>query len=462
MPLHRCLRSDAAATVATIAFTAVAFMLPALWNGSPLFYWDSVDYIHLPFSWDLPVYRTMPYGLFMGIARLTGTLWTIIAVQSLLAAYLLHEVLAVFAPGAHRRLLLVLCPPLVLLSGLPWMAGQIMPDVFCGLVVLAIATLAFPDSTLSIKRRLGVAALLVLATTLHTSYIAVGAGLLIVLALAGWCLRRQWPAIRPRLVLPGAAIGIAILSIAAIHWVSVGRPFVTQPSAVLWLARMVQDGTAQHFLDDNCKRGDEYRLCTLSGKLPSTANEFLWDYGGTPQQLYGSWEKMRPEARRIVQKSLRDYPWLHVKAAALLTMEQLFRFKTGDGVRNSIGWLLGGTLLKYYPDEYAPWQASHQMRGDGIDFTAINKIQVPVQALAQLLLLGLVIIAYRRRDRLTLILASVTIIALLGNAFVCGALSNPNDRYQNRLVWIAIVALAVGVHRVRANAGDVTPTAPSL
>lgn len=453
MHLHPRSLPSFAASAATIAITTLALMLPALWNGSPLFYWDSVDYIHLPYSWDLPVYRTMPYGLFSGIARLTGSLWAIVVVQSLLAAYMLHETLAVFAPGAHRRLLLVLCPLLLVLTGLPWMTGQIMPDAFSGIVVLAIAALAFAADALSVKRRLAVVLILVIATTLHTSYIAVSAGLLIVLAVGGWGIRHHWPALRPRLVLPIAALALALVSVATIHWVTVGRPFVTQPSAVLWLARMVQDGVAQRFLDDNCKRGDEYRLCALSGKLPRTANAFLWDYGGAPLQLYGSWEKMRPEARRIVQKSLRDYPWLHVKAAAQLTLEQLYRFKTGDGVSKSMGWLLGGTILKYYPAEYEPWRSSHQMRGDGIDFTAINKIHVPAQAIAQLLLIGLVVVAYRRRDRLTFALAAMTIIALLGNAFVCGALSNPNDRYQNRLAWLAVVVLVVGVHRNRQSAG---------
>jgi hypothetical protein len=37
-------------------------------------------------------------------------------------------------------------------------------------------------------------------------------------------------------------------------------------------------------------------------------------------------------------------------------------------------------------------------------------------------------------------------IALLGNAFICGALSNPHDRYQGRLAWLA--PLVVGMATV--------------
>ncbi len=447
MSLPRRLVPEAVLSMATIATTALILTLPALWNGSPFFYWDSVDYVHLSFTWDLPVYRTMPYGLFTGISRPLGTLWTVAAVQALLVAYILHETLAVFTPGAERRLLLLISLPLLLLTGLPWLTGQIMPDAFSGLVVLGILTLAFSDK--SLPRRLGVAAVLVLATTLHTTHIAVGSGLIIVLAAFGWWFRRRWPAIRPRFLLPFCALAVGILSIAAIHWVTVGRPFVTQPSAVLWLGRLVQDGIAQRFLEDNCKRGDEYKLCKLKGKLPKTANSFLWDWGGAPLQVYGGWEKMRPEARRIVEKTLRDYPWLHVKAVVSLTLEQLSRFKTGDGIQNSMKWLLQDVLQKYYPSDVAAWSTSQQMSKPGISFQMINKLQVPAMGLAQLMIVGLAIIAYRRRDRLRFLLATLTVIALLGNGFVCGALSNPNDRYQNRLAWLALVVLAVGAYRWR-------------
>ena len=38
-------------------------------------------------------------------------------------------------------------------------------------------------------------------------------------------------------------------------------------------------------------------------------------------------------------------------------------------------------------------------------------------------------------------LAATSALALLANAFVCGALSNPHDRYGARLVWLAAFAV---------------------
>jgi hypothetical protein len=53
----------------------------------------------------------------------------------------------------------------------------------------------------------------------------------------------------------------------------------------------------------------------------------------------------------------------------------------------------------------------------------------------------------RRLDEFTLFIATVS-LALLGNAFVCGVISGPHDRYGSRLVWIAtFVVLMAGARR---------------
>jgi hypothetical protein len=33
------------------------------------------------------------------------------------------------------------------------------------------------------------------------------------------------------------------------------------------------------------------------------------------------------------------------------------------------------------------------------------------------------------------------LIALLGNALVCGATSGPHDRYQGRLIWVPVLVM---------------------
>src|SRR5262245_24753169 len=54
-------------------------------------------------------------------------------------------------------------------------------------------------------------------------------------------------------------------------------------------------------------------------------------------------------------------------------------------------------------------------------------------------LLPLLLLAGRRRRELAPLaaLAATVLLALLINAFACGALSNPHNRYGARLIWLA-------------------------
>jgi glycerol uptake facilitator-like aquaporin len=63
-------------------------------------------------------------------------------------------------------------------------------------------------------------------------------------------------------------------------------------------------------------------------------------------------------------------------------------------------------------------------------------------------------------------LTGTAMLALLGNAVVCGAISNPHDRYGARIVWIAafivLLALARAVEQVRRARSRQLPHAEPL
>jgi hypothetical protein len=44
-------------------------------------------------------------------------------------------------------------------------------------------------------------------------------------------------------------------------------------------------------------------------------------------------------------------------------------------------------------------------------------------------------------------LAGTVAVAILANAFACGALSGPHDRYGARMVWIAAFTAAIAIPR---------------
>jgi hypothetical protein len=73
-----------------------------------------------------------------------------------------------------------------------------------------------------------------------------------------------------------------------------------------------------------------------------------------------------------------------------------------------------------------------------------------------ILLIGILADAALRRglDDIAL-LAGTVALALVGNAFLCGVLSGPHDRYGARMVWIA--TLTVLIAAVRRFAGRDEP-----
>jgi hypothetical protein len=75
----------------------------------------------------------------------------------------------------------------------------------------------------------------------------------------------------------------------------------------------------------------------------------------------------------------------------------------------------------------------------------VNWLHVPVAALAMLALPLLALACWRRR-RLREMAGLVLIgAALIGNAVICGVLSNPNGRYESRIVWLAVFALFLAI-----------------
>ena len=122
-----------------IAAMAVLLLLPALANGLPLMFPDSGAYLGVAWAQLWPVDRSGFYGiLFKPFAALpTGPgLWLPVIFQAGVVALVLAAVARRVVPSATGGLLTGLTAALVLLTSLPWHAGQVMPDAFTGPVIL--------------------------------------------------------------------------------------------------------------------------------------------------------------------------------------------------------------------------------------------------------------------------------------------------------------------------------------
>jgi hypothetical protein len=120
---------------------------------------------------------------------------------------------------------------------------------------------------------------------------------------------------------------------------------------------------------------------------------------------------------------------------------------TGEGTN---GWIphTYGIIERYIPSQITPMRAAHQQHWD-VNFTAINRLHVPIALASMLLAFGIFASAIwrRRLDDLTL-LAGTVCFALLGNAIVCGVISGPHDRYGARMVWVATFTVLIAAVRL--------------
>jgi hypothetical protein len=430
--------------ILSILMVAALLMAPALWNGYPLIYYDTEDYVEISFNWQPILWRIMTYGGFAWIGQPFGTLWAVAWAQALVAAWMLHEAvwcwIARYRPQVYAALGLVLA----VLTGLPWVTSQILADVFSGLSILGVAVLAFGDG-LPRWRRLALVPLVALAISQHMSHVAVTSGMVLVLVVLRLISPLSLRMPRPRLLFPAVAVALGVLTVPAVHWLATGRAFFSESGAVLQLALFVQDGLAKKYLDEVCPQGAAFKMCEHKEELPYTADEFLW--GASPFGEMGGWTGLHDEAGAIVKGAARMFPLETAEAMLGNMATQLDLIASGEDLV-PMSWHFVKTEMKRYPRDFKAFRFSRQNRPEGIDFTLLNQIQVPVAQAAQAALLVFLVVAWRRRDRVSAGLLTIVIVAILGNAFVCGALSNPHDRYQNRIIWLALFASSIAAIRL--------------
>jgi len=132
----------------------------------------------------------------------------------------------------------------------------------------------------------------------------------------------------------------------------------------------------------------------------------------------------------------------------MATGEQMLKVATGENTDRPTTPHTYGIIKHYLPQQLKLMNAARQQTGF-ITFGPINLIHVPVALISMFLVFGMFgrAIWRRRLDEFTLLAATVC-SALLGNAFVCGVVSGPHDRYGSRLVWLAtFTVLLAGLRR---------------
>jgi len=434
----------AAAWLSALGAAVLVMLAPAVWNGFPFMFYDTGAFIEMAIQGGFKPERSAFYSIFLSAFWPRFSLWPAMVAQVLMTVLVMAAFARALLPSLSPKRFLALMMLLAAGTGLPWCAAEVLPDILAPLTVLCLYLLGFHSAALGWPHKAALIVVAVLGLTSHASHLGLAAGLVAVVAFMQVATRRLTLAsASPRVGLPALVFALSLLSLVASNFARTGDMFVSRSGPAFLLGRLVQDGIAKRVLDDTCPASG-YRLCAYKDNLPKDANDFLWGWE-SPFQSLGDFAGMADESGSIIAESLKRYPMLHLKTAIANTMEQLTTFETGDGIE-PLNEVPVPAIARHLPGQLEGYRAARQ-QNNKIEFRWINAVQVPIGALSLAALAAILVRSARRRDWSDRIfLPAFLLIALFGNAFICGALSNPQDRYQSRLMWAASFVVLLLTH----------------
>jgi hypothetical protein len=447
-------RAGQGARIAAVALAALMLVWPAFWNGYPLVFADSGTYLgqalRIYLGWDRPPF----YSLFLLATHWRLTLWGPVLAQGLIVAHLLS--LALRALGRSNPWLL---PPvagaLAVLTGLPWVAAQLIPDVFTGVLVLALWLLGFRAAVLSRGERLWLLLLATATVAFHQSHLPLALGLA---GLASGLLlvwRGRGPALLAGFRM-AAPVLFAALALTAVNFAGHGRASPSPFGSVFLATRLIFDGPGMDLLRRRCPE-EGWRVCPALDRLGAHHNAFLWEPTSPLWTELGGPKTWAREASTIVAAVLREAPGAVAAGVVSNTLEQFRLLDTGDGLEPWPGVPGPEPLIaEFFPQELERFRADRQQHGELLaDARTVAPLH-RVVALAGLMALLLVPVVGRRR----LGLAGVGLVVLVlaaGIGAITGGLSGPAVRYQARLAWLfafAPMALALAAPSAAPSVGQ--------
>ena len=415
----------------------VALLLPALWNGYPLLQFDTGGYLARWYEGYLVPSRSTVFAMFLHFGEGLH-FWPELVLQAGCTTYVISLVLRIVGSIRSPWSLIAVIVGLSLLTALPFLSAMLLTDIFAGLGVLSLHLLIFHRAELSRYERIGLFLIVAFAAATHSATLAVLVAVwflaVVVRALTGSGTSSH--------LLPAAgALATGAAMLLAANFALSGQLAWTPGGYGIAFGRMLQDGIVKRFLDEHCPDA-RLKLCPYRNQLPNTADEFLWNYGIFNE--LGRFAGLGEEMRFIVLRSLEEYPLQQIKTALAATGDQLGLVATGHGTHNQI-WHTYGIIKRFIPEEVPAMQKARQQHGE-FNFTLTNRVHVPVAYVSLLFLVLLLGEALARgRFHAQARLAATILVAIVANAFACGALSGPHDRYGARVAWLATLAVGIAL-----------------
>jgi hypothetical protein len=425
---------------------AALLIWPALVNGYPLLYPDSLDYLWSGRGAWLgmmhtyhPGYnalRSAIYSAAVYLFYLGRTPWPILLLNVGVVVFTVALVTRSLVKRNAWSKTLVILAALGMLTGLSWQTSFLMPDVLGAPLYLAIYLFVFARETLRPPEQIALAALAIFCATAHTSHLLLATGLC-----AGFWLLQLAPRVRSAVCLRNACIVTVIVAAAICLQLGVnnrlyGIASLAGGSPPFVEARILSDGTGARYLREHFAEHKSWVLVHFLDRMPANEEDFLWsDNGIWSVATYDEQDELQREQWPLVIATVRAYPGQQAAISLRSFRRQLTKFALDyfhydDYTQTHLNAAI--------PNGRSAYDSSLQAH-NALPQRAATIVQLMTVIASLLIILASLPGAIRRRgvhrDRL-LALTGVVVAAVLSNAFICGVLSGVDPRYQARVIWL--------------------------
>jgi hypothetical protein len=415
---------------------------PAFYNRFPLLYPDTMTYVddgrivaRALFLHQMSDYygmRSFFYSLGILPLHWNVTLWPVVALQCLLAAYILWLVVRSIAPRQTILAYLVLVPLLSLVTGLSWYATLILPDILGPLLYLSIYLLVFARDTLTRAERLTLYPIAWWAVTSHATHLLLAVGMCLILALLLVVDRRTFRH-RVRPVCEVAAIvALAAAAQLALHGYLYGKPSLNGERPPFLTARIIADGPGRWYLEKHC--GElKWAICDHVHNLPDDPDNFLWGEDGIYQNgSENDNKRLEQQELPFVLATFRTYPREQISRSAANFWGQLKTFGFED--LDASSWVLDA-FGQALPQARSSYVRSRQARNE-LPLDLLTSIQFWTVIASLAVIAAFVPLLWRRHSSQVVGLSLVIVSMAVANALVTGTLSMVEDRFECRVIWL--------------------------
>ncbi|MCX6304419.1 MAG: hypothetical protein NT040_05590 [Bacteroidetes bacterium] len=419
-----------------IFLSAIVLCNMAFYNQFPLFFSDTGTHLWTAFWEYKPIDRPLFYGVFMKHASLMTSLWLIVLAQALAVAIPLFYCFKYFSGTPKFRVYYLAYIFLItFFTGASINVGQLIPDVFTPVAVLCIALFLFAPK-LKVVETIVTSCIFILAVGVHNSHFIITT-LILLIFLSAFIFKKT------RLVLQRAQVKLmrilfALMLVASSYVLvstiqyNAGLKFaVSRYGHVFFMARLYDCGILEQYLQDACPKY-HFHLCSEQGKFPW---DFVWDYTNSPLYKNGGWEGNRDEFNAIIRDILttpKYWPRL-ISREVEATVKQFFSFRTGDTGPELEGSSSITAIRSHWPESVKEFFQGKQQR-KYLDWTMLNLFQsYLIYFLFFCTMLVYFVPGFNPKYKMFL---TYVLIALLVNAFACGAISGVVERYQSRVIWL--------------------------